>query len=174
MWCSSPVFSLIPQKEHFGTQSECGLYVLIHPVVIPLGATDLSLCGTMFCLRKKSFPGRRLWFSPKCLENNGWEQGAWVDRGVSPIMCLPVGVGACMYLGVGYSIWCRTKRPWSGFVHLAAPNSVRLCSKESPEALVFARSALALYTVPCFSLSGGIYILISKDFHTSPIPFIGK
>lgn len=54
------VLNLIPQKEHFGTQSDRGLYVSVHPVAIPLGAADLSLCGTMFYFRGTSFPGQRL------------------------------------------------------------------------------------------------------------------
>lgn len=53
------VFNLIPQKEHFGTRSGCGLYVSVHPVAIPPGAADLSLRGAMFYFRGTGFPGRR-------------------------------------------------------------------------------------------------------------------
>lgn len=54
MQCALTLFNLALQKQHFGTLSECGLYILIHPVAIPLGPTDLSLWGALCYFRKKS------------------------------------------------------------------------------------------------------------------------
>lgn len=53
MWCSLTLWNPTPANECFGTLS--GLYVLIHPVVIPPGATDLSFHRAICYFRKKSF-----------------------------------------------------------------------------------------------------------------------
>lgn len=64
------VFNLIPQKEHFGTRSGCGLYVSVHPVAIPPGAADLSLRGAMFYFKEgQAFQAGGAQLSLKCLEN---------------------------------------------------------------------------------------------------------
>lgn len=66
----------------------------------------------------------------------------------------------------------QRKRPWSGFVHLAASHSVHLCAKRAQRLWSLHVSAgIVWYPSSCFE---GIYSLISKDFHTPLIPFIEK